>query len=133
LNCEAKKGYPLQSILIGTDEQWAYPPIAEPWKWLQRLLDYFWEGLSEPLPFFSESSFEYAARITKGKSLREALAGAHQKWEKQEFGDKGGESEDAYHHLIFGKVREPLDERFSTVALGIFGPLLQHQQPLGIR
>jgi hypothetical protein len=61
------------------------------------------------------------------------LAAARQRWEKQEFGGKGGESEDAYHHLVFGRVEEPLDERFCKVALEIFGPLLRHQQPLDTR
>jgi exodeoxyribonuclease V gamma subunit len=127
LNCCSKKGYPTRSVLVGTDAQFSFPPIREAETLLKGLLDVFWVGLSQPLPFFSETSFEYASEFCKRKSRDDALVSARQKWNGRDFGDKRGESEDPYHSQVFGKV-DALDESFISVALRIFEPILKCQE-----
>jgi len=127
LNCRREKRYPCKSILVGSDGTLSFPPIAEAGMLLEKLLDHFWNGLSEPLRFFSETSFEYASRRWKGRSQDEALAHAKAKWNPDEFNSKPGESEDPYHNLVFGKV-EALDEQFASLAVDIFEPILKYQQ-----
>jgi exodeoxyribonuclease V gamma subunit len=127
LNCWPKKGYPCKSMLVGVDGALSFPAIVEAGVLLKRLLDHFWKGLSEPLRFFSETSFEYASQRWKGRSQDEALGHARAKWNGDEFNRKRGESEDSYHNLVFGKA-EALNEQFASLAVEIFEPILKYQQ-----
>ena len=80
--------------------------------------------MSEPLPFFPESSFEYAQRVLikkQGDSV--ALKAAQQKWLGNEFAR--GESEDPYYNLCFGGI-DTLNEAFQSIAVSIAAPLLNH-------
>jgi exodeoxyribonuclease V gamma subunit len=129
LNCCRETGYPRGSILVGNDGAWTLPPIPGADTFLSKLLGCFWAGLSQPLRFFSETSFEYASQMFVRKSSVEALAQAKKKWDGEEFNRKPGESEDAYLHLAFGKV-EPLDEQFASLALEVFEPVLKFQKRL---
>ena len=44
---------PANSYLICKDAVWQFTPISEPADELKRLLDVYWQGLSEPIHFFS--------------------------------------------------------------------------------
>jgi len=127
LNCRPEKGYPAQSILVGSDGKCTFPPITSAETHLTRLLFYFWEGLSQPLRFFSKSSFEYASQDFNGKSSDVAFATARRTWEGGDFNSEPGESQDPYHDIAFGKV-EALDEQFASVAVDVFGPILECQR-----
>ncbi|MBW1727814.1 MAG: hypothetical protein JRJ62_09575 [Deltaproteobacteria bacterium] len=62
---------------------------------LKDLLNLFWKGMSEPLHFFPESSFEYARKLLlKNQTLSSALNSAKNKWTGNDFAR--GESQDPY-------------------------------------
>jgi len=85
------------------------------------LLEIYWQGLSEALPFFPESSFAYA-KTMRGKepSRQKALNAARAKWEGNWHSD--AECDDPHHALCFGD-EDPFNERFEELAEKIFGPV----------
>jgi len=91
---------------------------------LEHLLTLYWKGLSLPLHFFPESSFEYAQRILIKKQTEPvALNAAKRKWVGSDF--TRGESEDPYYDLCFRTV-DPLDQEFQNIAKDVFVPLFNH-------
>jgi hypothetical protein len=82
------------------------------------------EGL-RALPFFPKS-YRLCAATPPKKERRSALNAA-----RRTEGDSQsrGEADDPYYQLNWGKV-DALDERFTALALGIFGPLLAHEEEL---
>jgi exodeoxyribonuclease V gamma subunit len=126
--CLARGDYPESSVLVAQDKVWHYPPIANSRSFLRLLLDLYWRGLSEPLKFFPESAFEYAARRTAGKSHEDALAAALKVWNGSE--KIRGEREDAYCKVAFQQVN-PLDEEFARLAVEVFEPLLKNGKEQG--
>lgn len=117
--------YPQKTILVCRDETYEFLPVPNTHEILTTLLKYYWDGLQAPLKFFPESSFEYAKNEFKNEDdsyggIRKAL----HKW-INEYGDVGGESEDPYFKLCFGKIRtdELFDTVFSHVARDIFSPI----------
>ena len=127
LNLAARVGDPGTSILLGPDGRWTYPPVAQSGSILAQLLAVYWQGLSEPLPFFPGSAYAYAKSLYRGKPPVKALEEANKQWEKSEFSTAPAEEEDLYFQLGFGKIY-PLDDRFKSLAVEIFEPLLVHQQ-----
>jgi exodeoxyribonuclease V gamma subunit len=79
------------------------------------------------LPFFPQSAYRFAQRRQQGKNEQEALHAARRIWEGDS--QSRGESEDAYYQLNWGKV-DPLDERFTKLAVDVFGPLMKHEEEL---
>jgi exodeoxyribonuclease V gamma subunit len=126
---------PTKSILItATSEKHPVierfaPPAEDPHALLAALLDFYSDGLSEPLPFFPRSSYAFAERTvhpTKGSS---PLEKAQKAWgdsplpHDDEFG-LGPEREDDYFDLAFRNVKDPLGSEFQAIALAIFEPAL---------
>lgn len=115
------------SILLGKNEAWIYSFVMDSQSILARLLELYWKGLCEPLPFFPHSAYAYAEGLNKGKPEASALEEAVKKWEGSESGKVPPEKDDLYFQLGFGKVA-PLDNPFRQLATEIFQPLLAHQQ-----
>jgi exodeoxyribonuclease V gamma subunit len=97
---------------------------------LALLLDFYWRGLREPLPFFPRSSLAFAERKlhpTKGSS---PLEKAQKAWgdsplpRDNEFG-MGPERENDYFDLAFRNVPDPLGQEFQEIAMAIFEPALK--------
>ena len=120
-------GYPNRSVLLAKEAGWSFRPVANVSEIFNQLLNYYWEGLREPLPFFPQSAHAFAERRHQGRKEEDALYAARKAWE----GDRQsrGEVDDPYCQLNWGKV-DALDERFTTLALAIFGPLLEHELAL---
>jgi exodeoxyribonuclease V gamma subunit len=113
---------PQKTILLGKNSTWEFQPLDESRNILQVLLSGYWKGLSRPLPFFPESSYEYTRRrLTQKKTKRFALKAAGSKWLGSEF--QRGEIEDPYFKRCF-KHGNPLDDDFEKIAVEIFSPLL---------
>ena len=116
------RAYPKKSFIVCRDFAWEFSPVNNSRDILGYLLKLYWNGLSKPLHFFPESSFEYAQKVlTKNKSCQTAVKDAQKKW----IGFTRGESEDRYFKLCFGKT-DPLDEEFQKIAEKVFAPLLDH-------
>jgi len=113
------------TILICEDLAVRYRPVGECERYLLSLLERYWAGLRRPLRLFPESSRAYADGIRKGKTPTAALRNAANEWEGRRFGEK----DDPYFHFCFGEG-DPLAEEFRTLALEIFGPILDHEEKL---
>ncbi|MBW2483899.1 MAG: exodeoxyribonuclease V subunit gamma, partial [Deltaproteobacteria bacterium] len=61
------------TIFTGKKETYQYSPISESSPHLKFLLELYWQGLSQPLPFFPNTSYAFAQAIHKGNSEQEAL------------------------------------------------------------
>jgi exodeoxyribonuclease V gamma subunit len=120
-------GYPNRSVLLAKDAGWSFRPVVNAGETLVQLLNYYWEGLQAPLPFFPQSAYAFAQRRRQGKKEDEALNVARRIWEGDS--QSRGEADDPYYQLNWGKV-DALDEHFITLALAIFGALLEHEEEL---
>jgi exodeoxyribonuclease V gamma subunit len=117
--------WPSESILVCKDGAVKFSYSNESRKHLETLLKFFRRGLSEPLPFFPESSMEYSRQLQKKgpNSRQHARTLAKRRWLGSEY--MRGESKDPYYDLCFGKM-DPIDAVFEEAAQDIFLPLLKH-------
>ena len=114
----------VKSLLLCKDAAWEFSPVSNSTDILNDLLKLFWKGMSAPLHFFPESSFEYARRVLlKHQTKPAALNAAKNKWIGNDF--VWGESEDPYFERCFGKT-DSLDDEFEKIAEEVFAPLLDH-------
>jgi len=126
-----------ESILISaTKEKQAVierfaPPPDDPRALLGSLLEFYWRGLREPLPFFPRSALGFADRtVHPTRNGSSPLEKAQQAWgdsplaRDQEFG-QSFEREDEYFDLAFRNVPEPLGQEFQEMAMAIFEPALR--------
>jgi len=133
LNSIKTDTYPQESVLIGMNHKglvsvWTYPPVENSKEILKELLEIYWEGLSRPLQFFPESSWEYACSVLeRSKSESQAISNALDKWEGNDFNP--GESEDVYYQLCF-REGLPLDAEFRKTAKKIFAPILTYRKEI---
>ena len=119
---------PVKSFLLCKDAAWEFAPVSNSTDILNDLLKLFWKGMSEPLHFFPECSFEYARRLLlKHQTKPAALNAAKNKWTGNDF--VRGESEDPYFERCFGKT-DPLDDEFEKVSEEVFAPLLDHSKEM---
>ena len=115
---------PVKSFLFCKDAAWEFAPVSNSTDILNDLLKLFWKGMSEPLHFFPESSFEYARRILiKHQTKPAALNAAKNKWIGSDFAR--GESKDPYFERCFGRT-DPFDHEFEKNSEKVFAPLLDH-------
>jgi exodeoxyribonuclease V gamma subunit len=120
---------PCRSLLIGKDALWSFEPVADCDQVLTGLLAAYWQGLSEPLPFFPGLSLAFFRQRSRTGETgpRRALAGARRKWEGRE--GAPGVSEDPYHRLCFGQ-NDPLNAEFQRLAHEVYQPLFDHCRQL---
>ena len=99
---------------------------------LGELLDLYARGLTEPLPFFPETSWAYAeARWGRGKGEKQALGAARRAWEGG-WGRKG-ERDDPHVARCFGRAEPVGSPGFVEAAQVVFGPLLEARVDPGER
>jgi exodeoxyribonuclease V gamma subunit len=123
-----ERDLPCRSLLVCKDSIWEFEPVPSPVENLAYLLELYWKGMSEPLKFFPESSYEYARRIMNHKQTKTAaLNAARRKWLASDF--FRGESEDPYYDTCFKHI-DPIDEEFQSIAENVFTPLLNHCTPI---
>jgi exodeoxyribonuclease V gamma subunit len=100
---------------------------------LEQLLELYWLGLREPLPFFPRSAFVYAEQMLQPSGKLSPLERAERKWGDSPMPwepDKGEppECEDAHFDLAFRNVPEPLGDKFQALAMTVFGAALKYRQ-----
>ncbi len=119
---------PDQSLLLGKNAAWEFKPVPDATDRISDFLRFYWKGMSEPLHFFPESSFEYVRQIQlMNRTKQTEIHAARKKWAGSDF--TRGESEDPYFERCFGKI-DPLDEVFEDIATEIFLPLLNHSSEI---
>lgn len=128
LNCMAETDdVPRMSILLGRDETLCLKGVDTPHDILRSLLDLYWQGLCEPLPFFAETSLVFAREMAAGKEAR-ARKEARVKW-AGEF-NPYREGDDLYFSFCYPDCI-PLDTHFENLALQVYLPLLEHLEDWG--
>jgi len=124
LHSLGEEGLPAETIVLCSDSTWAFDPVDDAQTHLRDLLELYWLGLSEPIPFFPESSYTYCLNLlVRHRDPTHALNAASRQWTGSDFAR--GESEDPYFGLCFGRT-DPIDGRFESIASDVFGPLLGH-------
>jgi exodeoxyribonuclease V gamma subunit len=88
---------------------------------LANLLQIYWAGLRQPLPFFPRSSLAFAEAARK--EGKDPLDAARQAWAGNPLQGHPGEGEDDWFRQCFGET-EPFEASFEAAALSVFGPLL---------
>jgi exodeoxyribonuclease V gamma subunit len=115
---------PDHSLLLGKDAAWEFKPVLAATDRIRELLGFYWKGMSEPLHFFPESSFEYVRQLQwMNRTKQDAIQAAQKKWAGTDF--SRGEFEDPYFERCFVKI-DSLDAAFEDIATKIFAPLLNH-------
>ncbi|MBE0439954.1 MAG: exodeoxyribonuclease V subunit gamma [Gammaproteobacteria bacterium] len=121
LNIVQPKGVLTNSEIVTDDNHYQFKPVDEPMSYLKQLLDFYWQGLHQPLAFFNNTSYAYAkASLNDGRASPETAIKAS--W----FGNQhvSGEADDVYHQQLY--TRPPLDQHFQQLALAIYEPIQAH-------
>jgi exodeoxyribonuclease V gamma subunit len=119
-----------ESFLISKDRIEKFQKPSNPGKILEALLEFFGQGLTQPLQFFPETSLEYMRQIEKKpEDPQRARAMAKNRWIGHEY--KRGENEDPYYYRCF-KNEDPIDDSFAEIAKDIYLPLLAHHSLVAI-
>lgn len=121
-----------KSLLVGKDKMYCCKPVPAAGEILEELLGMYWEGLSQPLPFFPEASFACADRLLNKKGTEdEAVLSAGQVWHGSESGRQRGEAEDPYYRLCYKNINPlqgPAADRFLALAVRFFKPLFAYME-----
>ena len=124
--CAACDPAPFPSILAGDGEAIQFAPqSAEP---LAVLLEIYWRGLREPLPFFPMSALKFAE--SQGCKGQPPLERARAVWLGNLRAE--GECKDPAFRLCFNggeAADDPLNATFQDLALAICRPMLDAQTP----
>ena len=118
------------------DRTWkseTFPPPEEAREQLGRWLRARWQGLETLLPFFPESSYEFANSMARsgnagGHALETAREKAREKARSAWFGGwhRRAEGLDAYFNLAT-EGTDPLTDAFEDLAIELVGPLAETQ------
>ncbi len=95
---------------------------------LLNLLNFYWGGLSAPLPFFPKSSLAAATKLVEGAGRETAAKAALGQW----LGgyNHNGESGEASYQLLWKSQKSAVSQgNFLETAEAVFGPLIRHLQP----
>jgi exodeoxyribonuclease V gamma subunit len=120
-----KTGTGVITYLVGKDMTYIYQSTTDYISHLQQLFTLYWQGLTEPLYFFPQTSFAFAKEIFNGKNADQALKKARMIWEGNNF--IKGEKTDPYVTLCFRNT-DPFNQQFFDMAKGVFLPLLKQQE-----
>lgn len=119
------------TIYAAKDFIYKYNPVSDSRHHLELLLDLYWQGLSEPLYFFPNTSLVFAQAINKGKEEQEARRQALTEWEGNSYNRKG-EKNDPYN-LICCKNMDLSEARFMEPAKKFFVAALTHREKIPFR
>jgi exodeoxyribonuclease V gamma subunit len=121
LNAIEPKAAAKNSQLFTEDNEYQLLPVQDAAILLKQYVELYWQGLHQPLAYFSNTSFAFAkASLNGGRgSPDNAMLAA---WNGNQF--MSGEADDLYHQQIY--QTSPLNNEFKTVALTIFEPLHAH-------
>ncbi len=117
LNTAAEPGYPVETVLVMSNEVKNFTALSDAATHLEMLLNFYWRGLSRPLHFFPRSSYAYA--------LKGSLDAASKVWRDDTYNNYPGEGSDPAIGRCFGS-EEPFDEEFCSVAVELLGPMINN-------
>ena len=114
---------PLRTVVVARDQTLVLGPVQEPRQLLEQLFALFLRGRLAPLPFMSETSYQYALYACQGQPDR-AVKEANVAWQGR-YGSSG-EGDDPYLVFRYQSGEEPLDQQFREMAIRVFSPVLAH-------
>jgi exodeoxyribonuclease V gamma subunit len=122
LNSTLKNNNFKNSYLLCRDKFYIFRPVPDSGRILTNLINLFFSGQNQLIQFLTETSYEYAFNLFKGKSAETAFDKAVVKWNGSE--KIRGEFDDPYYYICFNKTK-PFDENFRHLAEEIYIPLLK--------
>ena len=131
LQCSAPRTGPNQTLLFAKEGvSIRFFPVADPAGLLADLIDAYAGGLRSPLPFFPDSSYEFARRTLHPTNAErtDPLDAARSKWQGNGWSGAPTESEDPWFELCFRGAADLFDDRWQSTAVRIYGPLLAHRE-----
>ena len=127
LNLCATPGIERHSLMLSPAGDWQLGPLANAAELLEPWLVAYRSAIREPLPLLPRSSQAFARGYRKPSRGSEPLDCARKRareaWLGAEFSPIAAEAEDPWNALAF-RDRDPLDERFETLAEQLIGPAL---------
>lgn len=133
LNHFGPSTYPKVSLMLTRDESVRLNEVKDSEQLLHKLLNLYWKGLSSPLHFFPQSSWEFAETLLlKNKPEETALYNALKIWKGDSYSSSPGESQDSYNSLCFKSIDPIPGEEFKSLAIEIFEPLISNMERNGI-
>ncbi len=127
LNLSATPEVERHSLMLSPAGDWQLGPLANAAELLEPWLVAYRSAIREPLPLLPRSSYAFARGYRKPSRGSEPLDCARKRardaWLGAEFSPIPAESEDPWNALAF-RDRDPLDERFETLAERLIGPAL---------
>ncbi|MBC7358447.1 MAG: exodeoxyribonuclease V subunit gamma [Desulfacinum sp.] len=115
-------GVALESVYVAKDVVFRLGEVPEPEDHLRTLLDLWRQGQERPIPFFPDTSWEFAAGAAKGQppdTLRTRCEGTL----KNDYNQRA----EGFHACVATafRGRDPLDDDFRRIARAVFHPILQ--------
>lgn len=110
-----------QSTLITENNDYQFSPVENAHAILQQLIELYWQGIHQPLPLFSNTSYAFAKTTlnnTKASPENAALSA----WLGGQY--SSAESDDVYYQQLYKE--SPLNEAFLALALAIYEPIHAH-------
>jgi exodeoxyribonuclease V gamma subunit len=127
LNLCGTPGIERTSLMLSPAGDWQLGPLANAAELLEPWLEAYRCAIREPLPLLPRSSHAFAKGYRKPARGSEPLDCARKRardaWLGAEFSPITAESEDPWNALAF-RDRDPLNERFETLAQQLIGPAL---------
>ncbi len=122
LNYLKPEGITLNTTLITEDKVYEFLPVENAETHLTELLHCYWQGLHQPIPLFSETSYAFA-KTTLNKTKASAETAMLNAWQGGQY--SSAEADDVYHQQLYANV-SPLNDEFKTWALSIYEPIQAH-------
>ena len=127
LNLSATTSIERNSLMLSPAGDWQLGPLTNAAQLLEPWLAAYRCAIREPLPLLPRSSHAFAKGYRKpargSEPLDCARKRAREAWLGAEFSPIAAESEDPWNALAY-RDRDPLDERFETLAEQLIGPAL---------
>ena len=127
LNLSATSGIERSSLMLSPAGDWQLGPLANATELLEPWLAAYRSAICEPLSLLPRSSHAFAKGYRKPARGSEPLdcgrKRAREAWLGAEFSPIAAEAEDPWNALAF-RDRDPLDQRFETLAQELIGPAL---------
>jgi len=121
LNATKPEGVALHSELLTEDKEYQLTPVDNAEALLQQLVDLYWQGMQQALPFFSNTSYAFA-KTTLNKTTASPETAMLAAWQGGQYAS--AEVDDAYYQQLYQD--SPLTESFKELALEVFEPIQAH-------
>lgn len=117
-----------RTLLIGKDEVVTFAPCEEAEARLGQLLEFYWQGLSRPLPFFPEAGWAYVDASNRGKGPDSMLV-AQRKFLGPSTPFVQCELDDPWVNLCWrGRETEAVEEAFTEVTTAVFHDFIKDKE-----